>query len=318
VFSSFIVWYLFLAGVSGGAFLVAVATMFSHRRKTRSARPIAPARAANTAALFGLERRQSRPPSASFIRSAGALTVSALCILAASFSLAADFSDPFATWRVILAPLASITSFGAVTVMMFTLLAVLTALIVLIQLRLPRWLFVVILAVGSLTALGTILYAGFLLSIIVTVDLWRTWLIPLLFSLSSLACGLAATLFIEAIWLGVTTPGFTFRWHTLLVLGLMELAALVAFLLERASFSPAAFQSVELLLIGDKAASFWLGIVAIGCVMPLMLHLLYARFPLEALILVSTGCTLIGGFFIRFCIVNAGVPSPIFPIFPMT
>lgn len=323
MFSSFIVWYLFLAGVGSGAFLVAVATMIGHHRKSRQARTYAsaavPSASSDTGfypyrSHFGLERRQGRRSSASYIRSTAALAISALAIFAAALCLLADFGDPFATWRVILTPFSSLTSFGAVVVILFTFLAALAALTALLQFRLPHWLFITLHALGALAALGTMLYAGFLLAIIVSVDLWRTWLVPLLFSVSSLTCGLAATLFVEALFLGIRTPGFTFRWRALFALGLTEAVALAALLANRAVFSPTALASVNLLLVGDKAAPFWLGVVSIGLVLPFLTHLFFRFLPLEALILVSAACVLIGGFSIRYCIVNAGLLTPLFPV----
>jgi formate-dependent nitrite reductase membrane component NrfD len=325
VFSPFIVWYLFLAGVGSGAFLVAVATMFGHHRRSRRAHASACPRIATSGflqdssahfsrSLFGLERRQGRYPSASYLRSATALVISALAIIAATLCLLADFGDPFIAWRVILTPFSSITSLGAVIVIIFSVLAALAALTALLQFRLPHWIFITLHAFGALAALGTMLYAGFLLALIVSVDLWRTWLVPLLFSVSSLTCGLAATLFAEALCLGVRTPGFLFRWRSLLVLGLAEAVTLVVLLADRAVFSPTALASVNLLLVGDKAASFWLGVVSIGLVFPFLAHLLFRFLPLEAIILVSAACVLVGGFYIRHCIVSAGLLTPLFPV----
>ncbi|MDR1013825.1 MAG: polysulfide reductase NrfD [Coriobacteriales bacterium] len=324
MFSPFIVWYLFLAGVGSGAFLVAVATMVGHRRRSRVHTNVHAHAAASDMPQgsgirsrrprFGLELRQGRYPSASHIRSTTALATSALATVAATLCLLADFGDPLVAWRVVLTPLASITSFGAVVVISFTALAALAALTALLQFRLPHWLFATLHVLGALAALGTMLYAGFLLAAIVSVDLWHTWLVPLLFSVSSLTCGLAATLFAEALYLGVRTPGFVFRWHTLLALGLIEAAALAALLADRAAFSPTALASVDLLLLGERSAPFWLGIVSIGLALPVLAHLLFRFLPLEALILVSAVCVLVGGFYIRHCVVNAGLLTPLFPV----
>jgi formate-dependent nitrite reductase membrane component NrfD len=263
---------------------------------------------------LGIARRQSLAnPSASQIRVTGALAISALAMIAASLSLLADFSDPLLTWRVLLNPLSSITSFGAVAVMAFASLAAFTALVSLLQLRFPHWLFVALLALGVLAALATMLYAGFLLMLFVSVDLWRSWLMPLLFALSSLTCGLAAVLAVEAVHIGIRSPGFSFRWRMLLGLGLAEAAVLAILMAERAAFSPTALASVSLLLLGDMAEVFWLGIVAIGMVVPLVAHALLPRIPLQAIVLVSSVAVLVGGFFIRDCIVNAALLTPVFP-----
>jgi formate-dependent nitrite reductase membrane component NrfD len=327
VFNDFIVWYLFLAGLGSGSFLVAAATMLGHRRKTHrekteqystgtssSSSPQAPTPggALGLTSHLGIARRQSLAnPSASQVRVTGALSIAALAMIAASLSLLADFSDPLLTWRVLLNPLSSITSFGAVAVMAFAVLAMLTVLISLLQLRFPHWLFAVILVLGVAAALATMLYAGFLLMLFVSVDLWRSWLIPLLFALSSLACGLAAVLAVEAVHIGIRSPGFSFRWRMLLGLGLSEAVVIAILLVERAAFSPTALASVSLLLLGDMADAFWLGIVVLGLVVPFVAHALLPRIPLQAIVLVSSVAVLVGGFFVRDCIVRAALLTPV-------
>ncbi len=328
MFSSAIVWYLFLAGVGSGAFLVAAATMAASHYRTHyiptrvhtgfesSFRNDSAQKSLRTTVFsrFGIELRQGLGPSQNHIRICGSLVVSTICIVAGALSLLATFNNPLGAWRVIFTPLASITSFGATVVMAFAILSILITGIILFKLRLPHWLFAVLAALGSITAFCTMLYAGFLLLLIISVDLWGTVLLPLLFIISSLTCGLAASLFIEAIYLGIHSSGFAFRWNALLCLTLAEALALAALLVERAGASPTALASVQLLLFQNEAWPFWLGVVALGVGFPLITHLLFVRLPLEALILVGAAGTLIGGFFIRYCIVNAGIVTPVLPL----
>ncbi len=330
MFSSSIVWYLFLAGVSSGAFLVATATMYGNHRKSHQGLEDSlsdyQVSGANQTKIpqtnphmtapshFGIELHQSYNPSVGHIRVAGALCIASFCIIAGSLSLLATFSNPFIVWKVLLNPFNSITSFGATVVVIFAVLSVLATAVALLKVRLPHWIFITLMTLGVLSAISTMLYAGFLLIMIISVDFWSTLLIPLLFIVSSLTCGLAASLFVETIYLGIKTAGFSFRWNALLGLSLAEAIVLAILIFERAGYSPTALESVQMLLSGAEAWPFWLGVVSLGIGLPLVTHLLLPRLPLEALVLVSTAGTLIGGFFIRYCIVNAGLMAPIIPI----
>jgi formate-dependent nitrite reductase membrane component NrfD len=303
VFSSFIVWYLFMAGVGSGAFIVAAFSLVGQR----AAPTTAVATTTATTASFAFAH-------AGQVRATTGLVVAGFSMVVAALSLLLDFAEPLKTWRVVLTPFSSLASFGANVVPVFTLLALLLMLVALCGLRLPRWLLKSSLCLGSLLACSVMLYAGFLLASMVSIDVWHTWLVPLLFVLSSLSCGLAAVLFFETVFLGVREQGFALRWRSLFVLGLLELAALGAFIVERGLFSPTARDSILMLLVGEQTAFFLGGVVAVGLVLPLVGHLVCRWVPLEALVLFSAVCVLAGGFFLRYCIVGIGRFTPILPM----
>jgi formate-dependent nitrite reductase membrane component NrfD len=301
VFSSFIVWYLFMAGVGSGAFVVAAFSFVGRARRILSA--------SNTAVSV-----DSVNTHAEQVRETTGLVVATLCMAVAALSLLFDFAEPLKTWRVILTPFSSLASFGANVIWVFILLALLLTLVVLFRLHLPHWLFWLSLGLGTVLAFAVMLYAGFLLAGMVSVDVWHTWLVPLLFVLSSLACGLAAVLFLETLFLGVRQQGFALRWRLLCALGLLELAVLAVFLAERSVFSSTARDSVFMLLAGEQAVFFLGGVVAVGLTVPLLTHLLFRWLPLESLTLVATACVLAGGFFLRYCLVGVAHFTPIFPM----
>jgi formate-dependent nitrite reductase membrane component NrfD len=317
VFSSFIVWYLFLAGVGSGAFIVAAFSIFapsasltsSHQAPSSRFAPSGFAGQAASAAFPGVVYTHVR-----WLRSTTGLVIATASMAVAALSLLFDFAEPLKTWRVVLTPFSSLASFGANVVPVFTLLTFLLMVVLLFRWRLPRWLLILAFAFGSLLACAVMLYAGLLLAGMVSIDVWHTWLVPLLFVISSLSCGLAAVLFFETIFLGVQKRGFELRWRLLFALGLLELAALGVFLVERGLFSSTARDSILMLLGGEQAIFFLGGVVAVGIVLPLMSHLVFRWVPLEALVLVSAACVLAGGFFLRYCLVEIGRFTPIFPM----
>jgi formate-dependent nitrite reductase membrane component NrfD len=324
MFSSFIVWYLFFAGMGSGAFVIAaLTTILSHRRamnqtafnvRRGSAGALS---AANLPSLLGSTisvERGTSTTSTERVRGTVGFIVAAFSMVLAALLLLCDFDDPLRTWRVILTPFASIVSFGANAVILFTVVSILAALLALFQTRLPRFLSLVVLVLGTLLALATMVYAGLFLAGMVSVDVWRTWLIPLLFVVSSFSCGLAAVLFLEALYRGRGAPGFKVCWTSQFVLGLVEAVVLVAFLVERLGSSPTARASIELLLTGEQAVVFWGGVIGIGLLIPLASHLLVNWIPIDALILTASVCVIVGGFLIRYCVVGIGLLSPVVPL----
>jgi formate-dependent nitrite reductase membrane component NrfD len=320
VFSSFIVCYLFFAGMGSGAFVVAaVAAALSHRRASSSEgldmrTSAVVLGASDRPDLLGTTDPLGTGLSTERARGLFALIIAAFCMVLAAVLLLCDFGDPLRTWRVVLTPFASIVSFGANVLILFTGLAVLLALVALCQVRLPRPISLCALAIGTLLALATMAYTGFLLAGMVSIDVWRTWLVPLLFVASSFSCGVAVVLFFETLYLSLRAEGLKAQWRVLLVLSLIEAVVLAGFLAERAGFSPTAQESILLLLAGEQALAFWGGVVGIGLILPFVIHLLFNWIPIDALVLVASASVLVGGFLIRYCVVGIGLFSPILPM----
>ncbi|MDR1082340.1 MAG: polysulfide reductase NrfD [Coriobacteriales bacterium] len=286
VFSSFIVWYLFLAGVSSGAFIF-IAILPVNESITNPSH---------------IDHQRARV-------AAGYLAV-AICAFAASIILLSDFGDPWITWRVVLTPFASLASFGACVVMVFVLVAAAVTVVMLIKPVVPRWAVWLSRLLGIPLAAATMVYAGLLLAGMLAIDVWHTWLLPVLFVVSSLSCGIAIILFMEAFVPGKDEEGRPPWWKTQFVLGLLEAAVLAAFIVDRFNFSATAHESIIMLLVGDYALGFWLGIVVLGLVVPVLLHILYPFARVYALGLAAAVSILIGGFFLRWCVVEIALYTP--------
>ena len=66
--------------------------------------------------------------------------------------------------------------------------------------------------------------------------------------------------------------------------------------------------SVRLLVSGDLKFVFWLGIIVSGFLFPIILEYLYSEFPDYPFLLLLTGFFLLmGGYFLRFGILAAGI-----------
>ena len=66
--------------------------------------------------------------------------------------------------------------------------------------------------------------------------------------------------------------------------------------------------SVQLLLSGNLRYVFWMGIVVCGFLFPIILEGIYSRFHDQYFLLFLAGTfLLLGGFFIRYVIIYAGI-----------
>lgn len=287
VFSSYIVWYLFLAGTAAGAFAVAsVCSAYDAVRQTRDSEEVA-------------VRAQT-----------GFLAAPALMAFAALFLLI-DLGSPERAWLIALSPFGSIVATGAWLVALFFALSAVVAVCGLALRSIPSWFLWLAWIAGSLLALGVMTYTGLLLSDMVSIDFWHSWLLPVLFVVSSLATGLALVLA-----LGVLTnggKGSTSRclWKASGFVGMLEAVVAIAFLFSRYGYSDAARASCDMLLTGGLAGCFWIGMVGCGMVVPLGLHVLRRRAPVEAFVFAASAAVLVGGFFVRFCVVEAALYSPL-------
>lgn len=286
MFSLYIVWYVFLAGLGAGAFLLATWQNAVNR---------------NEDLVSGPTGRLS-PYAAGFL-------VAPLAFLLACVFLLADVGVPALVFEVAARPLQSIVSVGAWLVGLSTLVSLALGVLVVFG-RSPRALVAALQAAGALLALGVLLYTGLLFSSLVTVEFWRTWLLVALFAVSGLSCGCAATA-ITCFALQGASDLLERTQQVDAVLLAAEAAVLVAFIVDRWLAGGDAATSVGLLVSGRYAVAFWGVVVALGLVVPLGLGVARGFTPGAVRVLAGGACGLLGGFALRYCIINAAVVSAI-------
>jgi polysulfide reductase chain C len=138
-----------------------------------------------------------------------------------------------------------------------------------------------------------ITYTGVLLSTTNTA-LWATILLPVLFVVSAVATGLAATLLVATL-LGEEIPAKLGQAST--ILEGLEVLALIAFLI----VAPAG-----VLVSGTLALWFWLGVIVVGMLVPTVLELLTWKTSPRLAVLAATVGILLGGLVLRAVIVVGG------------
>ncbi len=177
--------------------------------------------------------------------------------------------------------------------------------------RIPKWLD----GAGIVISVAVAAYTGVLLGVAGgSMPLWNIVVLPLLFFVSAASTGIAAD---NLVAVATKTHGDGFlagvnKVHTWLPVVELVLIALLFFV---ASGQPAGAASVESILKGSFAPAFWIGLVAIGLVLPTAIAFTRkskaavqgAGAEKTGMLVASEACVLVGGFALRAIVVMAAV-----------
>lgn len=207
-------------------------------------------------------------------------------------------------WRMLLKPKTSWISRGFIFIWLFLGAAA-------IQLAISYWadggaaetFFKV---VGGIMAFGVAIYSGFVVGYVGAIKLWNSAIIPILFVVAGVTGGLALLM--------VVSVGEAFlSWDVAVALRwvLIAYAVSVAIYLWVATYeSTAARDSAMRILAGNIASVFWPLVVLLGIIVPIIM--LFAS-DSNAVFIISGILVIIGGVGLRYCILKAGVYSPLVP-----
>lgn len=233
-----------------------------------------------------------------------------VALLKGGFHLA-YLGKPTRFWRIMLRPHSSWLSRGFIFVVLFVGLA---AIHLIFSLLLPGSIGEVIFKVlAGISALAVATYTGFVLNEAKGVPFWSSRLLPVLFVLCGILGGfglsVAIALFGGDVDLAVAETGS--RW--LLIIN----ALLIAIYLWRASQrGETGKQSVLEQLQGGIAPVFWIGVVACGIVIPVVVAFTSYFVGEVSLSLILSGvvCEVVGGLSLRYCVLKAGAYRPLLPV----
>lgn len=288
MFNSLVIWYLFLGGAGGGTCLVYLFVKFVANRVEHSWR-----------AFFK-------------IISGPALILSFAFIATGSICLLGDLTRPGKTYLLFTNP-----TFSALTIGGYSVLLLMACLFFLLTQRFlclkrvgPGVTRGIEIATAVLSAI-VIIYTGVFLSSIGAVGLWRTSFLSVLFTLSSLSCGIAVV-FVIAAFMETRIRQVYFPLRALtridLALILLEAGTVATIYLTLADVATVA-ESFASLASGVYSKYFWVGFAGCGLIIPLVMEtLLTPLFKRRPSFYLCVGClVLIGGYFLRFFVVNAGI-----------
>ncbi len=288
IWGSIIAWYLFLAGLGGGAFVTSVFIRFRHpecKKLIRVGHIIAPV-----------------------------VVIIGLCLLMADAY--AGFLHPL-RFALLLTNFGSVMTWGVVCLAVFVVVALVVLIMDFLHKESPKWLDIV----GMIMGICVAVYTGCLLGVCQGFPLWNNALLPVLFLVSAMSTGMAAVL-LAGVFVApdefnavVSLKKFHF-W-----LPVVEIALVMALLfITAANPSQAGWDSVMTLISGEWAIAFWVLFVAIGLIIPIALECWMLWFAGHEMETSRTGQmisgfsdlgVLVGGFVLRLLIVSAALPITI-------
>ena len=283
VWGPMIAWYLFLAGASAGAFL--------------------------TSAFV-----EAKYPESVKMRVAGRIIAPifvGIGLLMLMLDAEAGLHNPLRFFWLISNP-GSVMTLGVYFICVYMPVALAVAVLEILKKRVPKWLT----WIGIVAAFAVAAYTGFLLGVVKAYPLWNNAILPILFVVSALSAGLAATSLVGLI---VDRERFEQMWlikksHVILSAVEMVVLATMLIIVSAGSFEGAA--SVYSLVAGQYAPAFWGGIVLLGLVAPFLIE----GYPVFIAKRVETSTTsmvvsvigeagvLVGGFMLRLLVILAALP----------
>lgn len=289
IWGALIAWYLFLAGVGAGAYLIGSVGQFVDGR----VRPISNVGVILAPPLVGLG-----------------------CLL-----LLLDLGRPERMFLAYAQPFSSMIALGTWILSIFLVVGLVQmAILILPPLRgraegtLWRTLWVI----GTVAALGTAIYTGVLLGVVKAVPFWNTPVLPLLFLVSAISTGAGALFLAAPIYRMVFGGEGAEAAHSVgridVGLVLAELLVLFFYLVIMAGAGPVASASVAVLTSGALAAAFWVGVVLVGLLVPLVLENMSLKGSGTSSGVVTTlaaVCLLLGGIILRYAVLGSGIQGPI-------
>jgi polysulfide reductase chain C len=168
--------------------------------------------------------------------------------------------------------------------------------------------------VGFIFALATAIYTGILIQSVKYVTFWNTSFLPTLYTVSALSTG-TITVMMSALAYNIVTASSGYPEQLMAALTLteqiliiIEAIVLALYLFTRYRGEEYGTYSVRLLLSGNLKYIFWIGIIVSGFFFPVTLEGIYSRLHEQHFLLFLAGAfLLLGGFFIRYATVYAGI-----------
>ncbi len=214
---------------------------------------------------------------------------------------------PWRCWRMLFRPQSSWISRGIFFVLLFSLFGIIQ---IALQYFVPdSSLITVFKVLAGIMAFFVSIYTGFVLNSVKAVPFWNSYLLPVLFIMCGVlgGFGMAVAISLGGGDIELETAEFWSRW--LLVVN----ALLIVIYLWRASKREMTGKmSVLQHIRGELAPFFWIGIVILGIIIPLIIALtgIFVHLP-SGVLLTGVVCEIIGGLALRYCVLKAGAYKPL-------
>lgn len=223
----------------------------------------------------------------------------------------AHLSKPFRAWRIAFRPGSSWISRGFIFVILFIGAAGLQLLINLLTGNpadiTPAEIFFRV--VAGIFAFGVAIYSGFVVGFVNGVKFWNSGIMPILFVVAGVTGGASVLLAVAA----YTSAGYFSTIQAMARFMLVFYAIVIFVHLWIATYSgPVARDSARLLVKGNLAGIFWVIIILIGVVVPLI-FVFTAGADSSIILMLSAAMVLLGNLALRYSILRAGMYTPLVP-----
>ncbi|WP_090747218.1 NrfD/PsrC family molybdoenzyme membrane anchor subunit [Mesobacillus persicus] len=184
--------------------------------------------------------------------------------------------------------------------------------------------------IGIFFAGAVAIYTGFLIGVVQTVPLWNTAILPILFVVSGLSTGIAATMLVSAFIDKKMVHHVISVKKIHLSLLVAEVFLIFTMFLITSSTNVAAAESISMIVSGQYSMLFWVGLIGVGLVLPIVIEALellskkkFEHDPVGlqvaasgshgiAATLITESAVLAGGFILRMLVLLAAVPISFF------
>jgi sulfite dehydrogenase (quinone) subunit SoeC len=217
---------------------------------------------------------------------------------------------PARFWRLILHPQTSWLSRGLLFVAGFALFGFIE---LLLAYFLPEQtsLLIMFKILSGIAALCVATYTGFVLNEVKGMPFWNLPLLPILFVACGILGGFGMTVAIGTLDSQVNMTAAEMGSRIMLGLNVLLIAL---YLLLSARREGTGKQSVLLQLRGNISPYFWLGVVALGIVIPTLIAVssIFSGEATAAILICGTICEITGGAMLRYCVLKSAMYNPIF------
>ncbi|MBC8320726.1 MAG: polysulfide reductase NrfD [Bacteroidetes bacterium] len=273
--------YLFLAGVGGGAFVTGAVSDFAGWSEELSRIGI----------LLGFP-----------------------CVLVGTVFLIFDLGNPKNFWRAYARPGTSWIARGTIIITIFMVVNFLYIVLWIwpfpevIGASIPLKNFFNIF--GSIFAFGTMIYTGILLGASRPIAFWSTAMLPLLFLVSAMSTGIMAVMLTSIISGSGVELSQLAIWEKIDAQLIVIEIFILLFYLQGTHRVPESRASARFVLKGSVAPLFWIGVVLLGILIPLLLEIGIFGHS-NTILIVATTSGIIGGFCLRQVVLSGGIHAPL-------
>ncbi len=167
--------------------------------------------------------------------------------------------------------------------------------------------------VAGILGFGVAIYSGFVIGVVNGIKFWNSGIMPLIYVLAGLAGGATIMLAIGAFAPGSLQASLS-TVQTFARVALIAYAVVIALHLWISAYgSPTAQHSATELLKGSLAGIFWVIVVLVGIVVPLIFTFVGGE-DSTVLFILGSIMVLIGSLALRYSILRAGRYTPLLPV----